>query len=134
MACPVDVMLAFSAKRKTIKAASLTDFRNPLTPAGEQLVDVGLVAHIPHKLVFWGGEHLVHGNGELDHTKVWPQMTTGLGELGDQFRAHFSREIPQLSLRQFLDVRRFVDHVEISAHSLIRLLPKRHRARGQFPF
>ena len=76
-------MLTLTTERKTIGAASLANLCKFFAPTSQQLMDVGLVAYIPHKLVLRGGEHLVHGNGELDHAKVWPQVAAGLGKLGD---------------------------------------------------
>ena len=56
-----------------------------LPPAREQLVDVGLMADVEEEVVLRRSEDVVHGDGQFHHAEVRPQVTTGLGEHGDQF-------------------------------------------------
>ncbi len=67
-------------------------------PAGEQLVDVGLVTGVPEDLVPWGFEHPVQSDGELHHAEVGAEVAAGLGDGVDE-------EGPDL-LRQLVKLRR----------------------------
>ena len=64
---------------------------------GEQLVDVGLVPHVPHNLVPGHGEHLMEGYGKLHHSQVGRQMAPvfagNLQDLVPDFLAQF-RQFP----------------------------------------
>ena len=78
------VVLAFGAEHEAVKAAGLTDGVEAIFAAGEQLVDVALMADIEDEAVARGIEDVVHGEGQLDHAKVRPDVTAGLRDAGDE--------------------------------------------------
>ncbi len=51
---------------------------NRVTPAGEQFVNVGLVAHIEHKPVRRSVEDVVHGQRQLYDAEVRTQVAARL--------------------------------------------------------
>ena len=58
--------------------------------AGQQLVDVALMADVP-QIYPSGGKDLVHGNGQF-YDKIRSQMPAGSSQCADQFRSHFRRQ------------------------------------------
>ena len=91
------------------------------------------MADVPHKFILRRGKDLVHGNGQFYDAKIRPQMPAGSSQCADQFRSHFRRQFFQLRFRQFLDVRRFADHFQVTPHKSVFPFQS-HRPRGQFAF
>jgi hypothetical protein len=89
-----DVVRALGAARVAGQAAGLLEPVPAVLAPGQQLVDVGLVAGVPHEGVARGVEHPVQGDGELDDAEVGSEVAAGarhalhqeaadlLGELG----------------------------------------------------
>src|SRR5262249_35494475 len=59
----VTVMLALAAQREAAQAAGAANSVEPAFASGQQLVDVNLVADIPHKFVFRRAEDVVQRDG-----------------------------------------------------------------------
>ena len=112
----VAIVLALGAQGEAVQAAGGADGVKAALAAGQQLVDVDLVADVPDELVLGRGEDAVQRDGQLHHAEVRAQVAAVLGEHGDQFVADLLRQLLQLLQRQLLDVRRAVHHVEVSAH------------------
>ena len=125
----VTIMLALGAQREAVQAVRRADGVKAVLAAGQQLVDVALVAHVPDKFVLGRGEDVVQREGQFDHAEVRAEMAAVLGQLADQLRADLLRQLVQLLQRQFFDVGGFVHHIQISAHILHppELLPKAGR-------
>ena len=51
-----------------------------LAPAGEQLVDVALVADVEDELVLWRVENPVQRDGQFDDPEIRAQVAAGLGK------------------------------------------------------
>ena len=74
------VVCALGTLRETRDAAELPQGGHAITPAGEDLVRIGLVAHVPHQPVFGRVEHMVQGHGQLDGAQVGAEVPAGLGD------------------------------------------------------
>jgi hypothetical protein len=83
---------------------------------GEKLVDVDLVTDVPDEFVLGRAENTMQRERELDHAEVGSKMAAIPGEHSNQFMADFISEQVQLLHRQFFDVQRTLNHVEVSAH------------------
>ena len=86
--------------------------------AGQNFVDINLMAHVPDELVLGRVENLVQRDGQFHDAEIRAEMAAALGEALDQFGADFAREFLQLRHRQLFDVLRAVHHVEITTHVL----------------
>ena len=113
----VAIVLAFGAQREAVQAVRLADGAEAVLAAGQKLVDVDLMAHVPDKFVLGRVENAVQRDGQLHHAEVRAEVAAVLGEAGDQFLPDFAGEFLQLRQRQFFDVLRAVHHVEVSAHN-----------------
>ena len=89
----VRVVLALAAQEKSVQPLVLANRVEPVEAAGEELVDIALVADIENKLVPWRVEDAVQCNRQLDHAKIRPQMAAGLGEDANQFLADFLGQV-----------------------------------------
>ena len=76
--------------------------------AGENLVPVGLVPHVPHDAVVGGVEHVVQGYGQLDGTHARPEVSRVMGQRVDEEAAYLGTHLGQLFDRQFAQVGREV--------------------------
>ncbi len=85
----VGVMFAFGAEHESIEAAGLTNSVEPVAAAGEQLMDVSLVAYVHGDLVFGSIESDVESDGELDYSQIGAEMAPGAREGLDQEIADF---------------------------------------------
>ncbi len=111
-------MLALGAHSEAADSAGAANgAKTPFAP-GQQLVDVGLVADIPNEFVPGRGEHVVQRQRQLHHSEVRPQVAAVFGQHRDQFMPDFLGQLLELFQRQFFDVDRVVNHVEISVHNL----------------
>ena len=80
-----------------------------VTPPGQDLVRVALVADIPDQPVFRRVEDGMEGDGQLDRAEVGRQVAAGLGHRFDQEGAQFGRQLRQLLALQAAQVGRTVD-------------------------
>ena len=113
----VAIVLAFGAQGETVQAAGGADGVKTVLAAGEQFVDVALMADVPDEFVVRRGEDVVEGDGQFDDAEVGAEVAAVFGQLGDQFVADFPGQLFQLIERQFFDVRGMIDHVQIAAHA-----------------
>ena len=88
MAVLDEVMLRFLARRVPGEAAGLTQPVEVAGAAGDDLVDVSLVARVPHDGVLWAVKDTVQGKSQLHHSQVWRQVPARPRGLLDQERAH----------------------------------------------
>ncbi len=94
------VELALRAARETTDATELAQRVHAVAPAGQDLVRVGLVAHVPHEAVFGGVEHVVQRQGELDGAEVGAEVATGARHALQQVGAQFVCQRQQLRAAQ----------------------------------
>jgi hypothetical protein len=80
-----------------------------LAAAGQDLVRIGLVAHVPHDAVVRRVEHVVQRDGQLDRAQVGRQVAAGLGDRIEQEAAQLFGQRLQLMAGQAAQVGRVVD-------------------------
>ncbi len=90
------VVLALATARKARQALPHPHPVHLLAPAGQHLVAVGLVAHVPHNAVVRGVEDVVQRNGQLDRPQIGREMAAGLAYRVEQERAQLLRQLLQL--------------------------------------
>ena len=90
------IVFAFGALGKTVEPAGLTQRANPVAPAGQNLVRIGLVTYVPDEPVIGRVEHMMYGNGEFHHTKAGTQMSASDRDRVDGFAAKLVGELFQL--------------------------------------
>src|ERR1035437_10515884 len=94
------VVLRFLARRISGEAAGLPKPREVSRAARDDLVNVSLVACVPDDRILGAVEDSMQGEGQLDHTEVWREMSAGPGRLLDQDRAHLFGQLRQGGLVQ----------------------------------
>ena len=90
-------------------AAQLAQRGHALAPAGQDLVRIGLVAHVPHQPVVRRVEHVVQRDRELDRAQVGAQVAAGARHAVEHEGAHFVGQLLELRRGQLAQVRRVVD-------------------------
>ena len=106
------VVGALAALGEAAEAAALAQRRQPVAPAGQHLVGIGLVADVPDQLVVGRVEHIVQRHGELDHAEPGAEMAAGLRHHLDHLLAEFAGELGQLVFGQLTQVGRSADTIE----------------------
>src|SRR5207248_9843657 len=122
------VVGGLAPRRVSGQSVALPQSRELGRAAGDHLVDVGLVAGVPHDRVLRTVEHAMQGKGQLDHAQVGREMAAGPGDLLDEERSHLDRELRELLLVQALQVGGRVDpgqqaHVWFNARLCPRVPP-----------
>ena len=74
----VAIVLALGAEHEAIEAAGLADGFKTIAAAGEDLVDVGLMAHVEEDLVVGRVEDRMQGQSELHYAEIGAEMAAGL--------------------------------------------------------
>jgi hypothetical protein len=106
------VVLALGALGEAGEAAALAQRANAVTPAGEDLVRIGLVADVPDQPVARRLKHVVQRDGELDNTQPGAQMAARYRDGADGLLAQFIRELAQRRLVEAAQVGRGADLIE----------------------
>ena len=83
----VAIVRAFGAQHEAVQAAGSADGVELLLAPGQQLVDVGLVAHVEQEAVLGCVENVVHRDGEFHHAQVRTEVPAVVGKHGDQLFA-----------------------------------------------
>jgi hypothetical protein len=107
-----DVMLALRPAGVAGQAAALAELVEAGLPTGHDLVHVRLVPGVEEEPVVRRIEDPVHGQGQLDHTEVRPEVAAGAGHLGHQKVPDLTGEGGQLVERHSLEVLRATDRVK----------------------
>ncbi len=89
--------------------------------AGDEFVDVGLMADVPDDPVVGAVERPVQGDGQLDHSQVGAQVTTGPRDLVHQKLADLLAEFDQLGIVQLPQIGGSPDSGEKRRHKHNRL-------------
>ena len=104
-----DVVRRLGAAREAADAVELAQRPEPLEPAGQQLVRVGLVAGVPDDPVARRFEQAVERDGQLDHAERRPEMAAGLRHGPDDRVADLDRQLGELDLVEAAQVGRVLD-------------------------
>ncbi len=91
------VVLALDAARETGDAAPLSQPAHAFAATGENLVGVGLVAHVPYQAVARRVEDVVQGDRELHRAQIGRQMAARPADRIEDELAQLARELRQLA-------------------------------------
>ena len=118
------VVLGLGPRRVAGHAARLAQRREAVGAAGDDLVDVGLVAGVPQDDVVGRVEHPVQGQGELDDAEVGAEVAAALRRhrIDDQLAHLLGQDLELLGVER-LEVGRRVDRLE--DHEAAASLPVR---------
>jgi hypothetical protein len=98
------VVFTFGSLGEAGQAPTLTQGPDPVTPAGQDLVWIGLVPHIPDQPVARGIENMMQRDRQLHDPETSPEVPAGDRNGTDRFGAQFVRQLPQSGLRQAAQV------------------------------
>ncbi|MCY1392963.1 hypothetical protein D9M68_623770 [compost metagenome] len=98
MADAEGVVLAFHAAREGGDTVLLAQGAHLFAAPGEDLVRIGLVAHVPDQTVFGRVVDVVQGNGQFHHAQAGAEVAAGLADGIEQVLAQFVGQGFQLSL------------------------------------
>ncbi len=71
------VVLALGSEHESVEPSGLANGGETVETAGENLVDVGLMADVEKDLVFRSIKDGVEGHGEFDHAEIGAEMAAG---------------------------------------------------------
>ncbi len=100
MADAKGVIQAFAASRKWRQPVALLDGVQAVTPAGQYLVWVGLVADIPHQPIVRGVVDIVQCNSQFHRAQAGGEVSAAGADGVDQELAQLVGERGQVSLIQ----------------------------------
>ena len=106
------VVLTFSSARKTGKTAALAERADPVATARENLVRVGLMAHVPDDFVVGRVEEVVQRDREFDNAESGAEVSARHRHCIDRLATQFVRHLAQHLGLQLPQVVRQADHVE----------------------
>ena len=106
------VVDALGTLRKARDAAQLAQRVHAVAAAGQDLVRVGLVAHVPHQAVFRGVEDMVQGHGQLHRAQVGAEVATGLRHALQHELAQLGRQHLEVCAREPTQVCRVIDGLQ----------------------
>jgi hypothetical protein len=93
---------AFGTQHEPVQAARRAYRVEPVLAPGQQLVHVGLVAHVKQETVSRRVEYVVQRNGELHHSEVGAKVAAVVGKDGNQPFAYFRRQLIEFGKGEFL--------------------------------
>ena len=100
VAGPHDVVLGFGDRAERREAVVLADGRQFVTPPGEDLVGVGLVADIPEDLVLRRVHDAVEGDRDLAGAEVGAEVAADLPDHVDAVGPYLFRDLLELVVAQ----------------------------------
>ena len=100
------VVLALVALQESGNAALLTQRAELLVAAGNQLVHVSLVAHVPNKFVVRSIKNVMQGERKLDNAQAGRQMSAVLSNLTNNRLADLLGKLLQFFDGTLPDIRR----------------------------
>src|SRR6185312_15545002 len=106
------VVGAFVAHREAADAAVLAQGGEAVAAAGDDLMAVGLMAHIPDDFVGGSVEGVVQRQRKLDRAEAGGQMATHLADGGDHVVAQLFGHPGQVGARNFFQIGGGVDPVQ----------------------
>ena len=98
---------------EAVEAAGLTYGADAIAPPGDDLVRIGLVAHVPDQAVVGRAEHVVEGDRQLDHAEACAEMAARRRDRVDRFGAQLRGDFPELLDREAAQIRGVTHAVQI---------------------
>ena len=92
---PERVIFAFGALGETGQASALAQGPDPVAPAGEDLVWIGLVPHIPDQPVPRSIEHMMQRDRQFHDPEASPKVPTGDRDCTNRLGAQLVGQLPQ---------------------------------------
>ena len=123
MARAHDVVLGLEDRAEGGESLVLAYRGQRLAAPGEDLVRVGLVAHVPEDLVARRVEQAVKGDGQLAGAEVGAEVAADLADRVDDVGAHLLRDLLQLLVVESVKVGRRVDFLEQRVPGVGPVLP-----------
>src|SRR5690606_1499143 len=106
------IVLALGTLGETRQPAFLSQCPDAISPAGQYLVRIGLVADIPDQPVVWRIEDVMQRNGQFDHAEAGAEMPTRLRYRVNELCAKLARKLRQIAFGQLAQICRNTDLVE----------------------
>src|SRR6185369_15708589 len=103
------VVLGFLAPQETAQAFVLSDRRELIATARDDLMRISLMADVDHQLVARRVEGVMQRNYQLDRTEARARVAADLRERLDHVLANLVGERLKLRLRQLAQVRGIID-------------------------
>ncbi len=97
---PERVIFALDAAGEAAEAAALAQSADAVAAPGNDLVRIGLVADVPDQLVARRVEHIMDGDGQLDHAEPRAEMPAGHRHRRNHFLAQLVGKLRKLRLAQ----------------------------------
>ncbi len=104
MAGPEGIVGAFFPPGKPADPSALAQGVKIFLPAGNQLVGIGLVPHVPDDPVPGGIEDVVKRQGQFHHAQTGGQMPPHLGDRSDDLLADLLSQARQIGRPQVAQV------------------------------
>ena len=106
------VVFAFGALGEAGQAAALAQGPDAVAPAGEDLVRIGLMPHIPDQPVPRRVEHIMQRDRQFDDPEAGPEVPAGDRDRTDRLGAQLVGQLPQGRLWQAAQVVRALDGIQ----------------------
>ena len=106
------VIFALGPLGEARQAAALAQGAHPVAASGQDLVRIGLMAHVPNQDIARRLEHMVQGNGQLNHAEASAQMAAGGGHGVNHLGPNLIGQLTKLAKRHAPRVRRHGHSVE----------------------
>src|ERR1019366_6604302 len=113
----VAIVRAFGAQHEPVQATWSAYGVEPVLAPGQQLVHVGLVAHVKQEAVARGMEYVVQRDGEFHHAQVGAKMPAVVGKDSDQPFAYFRRQLFEFGKGELPYLLGRIDAFEYACHS-----------------
>ena len=127
------VVLALGAPGEARQPAGLAERPDPVAPAGEDLVRIGLVADVPDQPVVRRVEDVVERHRQLDHAEPGAEMAAGDRDRGDRLLAELVGHLSELQFVELPEVGRQADGVEERRRRLRHRMGAARRNRKDRP-
>ena len=106
------IVFALRTLGEARKAPALAQGADPVTPAGDDLVGIALVPHVPDQLVLGRVEHIVDGDGQFDHAQPGPKVPARSADRVDHLGAQFIGELAKLFGLEAAEIVRRINLIE----------------------
>ena len=112
MAHPEGVELALGTLGEGRQAVVLAHAVHGFTTAGQNLVRIGLMTHVPHQTVMGRFQRMMERHGQLDHTEPGTEVPAGTADAVQQVGAQFVSQLAQLCRAHGAQRLRCLDRIE----------------------